>query len=277
LGALRAWPQRDPGVEQCSSSATEKYFESPGHGKGGDQQAEEHAEDQRVGDADNGSFQLRFLANSFSTSGTRSAKWRRSATNFSIACACVYSPSAWASISVQNREYHTARTSTFAFLFVMEVFICFTKDDDFTLLQRTLERWDACTNVHLAAIQCDAKKFEIARRVAADKMAKCDYYILADLGCVLDSWNALDGIEERLNGMEEGLIGLEYVGGKTCLPQEFLYPTGVRICRKNAVEKWLPKSTDTYDQEHVESVKLAGGTVGLCPDIFYKKLLAASH
>ena len=161
----------------------------------------------------------------------------------------------------------------------MEVFICFTKDDDFTLLQRTLERWDACTNVHIAAIQCDPKKFEISRRVAADKMAKCDYYILADLGCVLDSWNALDGIEERLSGMEEGLIGLRLYQTQpgAAVPHEQGYPTGVRICRKNAVEKWLPKSTDTYDQEHVESVRLAGGTVGFCPDIFYKKLLAASH
>jgi hypothetical protein len=49
-------------------------------------------------------------------------------------------------------------------------------------------------------------------------------------------------------------------------------PTGVRICRKGAVEKWLPNQSGTYDKEHVESVKLAGGTVGLCPDIYYKNL-----
>lgn len=154
----------------------------------------------------------------------------------------------------------------------VEVFIGFTKDDDFTLLQQTLERWDACENVQLAAIQCDVKKFEIARRVAADKMAKCNYYILADLGCVLDSWNALEGIEEKLEEHNEGLIGLENAGGKTCLPKEFQYPKGVRFCRKGAVEKWLPNVSGTYDQEHVESVVLAGGTVGLCPDIFYKRL-----
>ncbi len=150
----------------------------------------------------------------------------------------------------------------------MEVFIGFTKDDDFNLLQQTLESWDACANVHLAAVQCDPKKFEIARRVAADNMAKCDYYILADLGCVLDNLEALEGIEERLAGMNEALIGLFAAGGD-CAPQS---PTGVRICRKNAVEKWLPKTTDTYDREHVESVKLAGGLVGLCPDILYKRL-----
>jgi hypothetical protein len=154
----------------------------------------------------------------------------------------------------------------------MEVFIGFTKDDDFTLLQQTLERWDACENVTIAAIQCDPKKFEIARRVAADNMAKCNYYILADLGCVLVDWKALADIEERLSGKDEALIGLEYIGGKTCLPEEFHYPTGVRICRKNAVKKWLPKVTGTYDREHVESVKLAGGSVGICPDIFYKHL-----
>src|SRR5882724_2434202 len=96
-------------------------------------------------------------------------------------------------------------------IMIMEVFIGFTKDDDFTLLQQTLERWDACANVNLAAIQCDVKKFEIARRVAADNMAKCNHYILADLGCVLDSWNALEGIEERLAGMGETLIGLAEV------------------------------------------------------------------
>jgi len=151
---------------------------------------------------------------------------------------------------------------------VIEVFIGFTKDDDFTLLQKTLERWDACANVHLAAIQCDPKKFEIARRVAADSMAKCNFYILADLGCVLEDWNALEGIEETLQDKEEALIGLAAV------PHQQGAPTGVRICRKGAVEKWLPKSTDTYDQEHVESIRLAGGTVGLCPDIFYKRLQA---
>jgi len=164
---------------------------------------------------------------------------------------------------------------------IMEVFIGFTKDDDFTLLQQTLERWDACANVNLAAIQCDVKKFEIARRVAADNMAKCNHYILADLGCVLDSWNALEGIEERLAGMGETLIGLaEVFSAKDAKDAEKSqkpkaksdWPTGVRICRKGAVEKWLPKQTATYDQEHVQSVKLAGGAVGLCPDIFYKWL-----
>lgn len=154
----------------------------------------------------------------------------------------------------------------------MEVFIGFTKDDDFTLLQATLERWDACVNVKLAAIQCDPKKFEIARRVAADNMAKGDYYILADLGYVLEDWKVLEGIEERLGDREEGLIGLENSRGKTCLPEEFQYPTGVRICRKGAVEKWVPNVSGTYDREHVESVRLAGGSVGLCPDILYKKL-----
>ncbi len=154
----------------------------------------------------------------------------------------------------------------------MEVFIGFTKDDDFTLLQATLERWDACANVEVAAIQCDPKKFEIARRVAADNMAKAEFYILADLGCVLEDWEALEGIEERLAGMNEALIGIENSRGKTYLPDKCHYPTGVRICRKGAVEKWLPKATDTYDKEHVESAGLAGGSVGLCPDILYKRL-----
>jgi hypothetical protein len=161
----------------------------------------------------------------------------------------------------------------------MEVFIGFTKDDDFTLLQQTLERWDACENVTIAAIQCDPKKFEIARRVAADNMAKCNYYILADLGCVLVDWKALADIEERLSGKDEALIGLAIKKLFTAEDAKDAEknngqepPTGVRICRKNAVEKWLPKVTGTYDREHVESVKLAGGLVGICPDIFYKHL-----
>ncbi len=163
----------------------------------------------------------------------------------------------------------------------MEVFIGFTKDDDFTLLQATLERWDACANVEVAAIQCDPKKFEIARRVAADNMAKAEFYILADLGCVLDSPEALEGIEERAAGMNEALIGLAIKQPVTYTPKNGPvfharfpdeYPTGVRICRKGAVEKWLPNQSGKYDQEHVESVKLAGGSVGLCPDILYNRL-----
>lgn len=158
----------------------------------------------------------------------------------------------------------------------MEVFIGYTKDDDFNLLRQTLERWDACMNVVVSAIQCDRNKFEIARRVAADGMAKGKYYILADLGCVLEDWKALDEIEDRLNGSEECLIGLEY-SGKTCLPDNLQYPKGVRICRKGAVEKWLPKVTESYNEEHAESVKLSGGTVALCPDIFYKRLQPATN
>lgn len=172
----------------------------------------------------------------------------------------------------------------------MEVFIGFTKDDDFTLLQATLERWDACANVQLAAIECDPKKFEIARRVAADNMAKMQYYILADLGCVLEDWKALEGIEERLGEMDEGLIGLatkepfttedaedaeKAIKNGASVIQSIKFPTGVRICRKGAVEKWVPNVSGSYDQEHVESVKLTGGSVWLCPDIFYTRISTA--
>jgi hypothetical protein len=153
----------------------------------------------------------------------------------------------------------------------MEVFLGYTKDDDFTLLKQTLEAWDM-SGVELAAIQCSPKKFEIALRVAADNMAKGEFYILADLGCVPAfsvPWEEL----AELIAPDCGLVGL----AQARVPQPAKFPTGVRICRKGAVEKWVPKRSDTYDEEHVESLRLVGKRTEIWCDVFYQKLTATSN
>lgn len=42
---------------------------------------------------------------------------------------------------------------------------------------------------------------------------------------------------------------------------------GIRLIRKGAIDKWLSKTTQTYDQEHEESIKLAGWDVITSPSL----------
>lgn len=169
----------------------------------------------------------------------------------------------------------------------MEVIIGFTKDDDFTLLRETLESWDACADV--IAIECNPKKYEIARRVAADKMAKGKFYFLADIGCTPFDQDSLRRLRDLppdvaimgLTPFDAGYRPCKIVGTVigTC-PSGCDYcdyirelsnaPTGVRLIRKGAIEKWPLKTTITYDKEHADAARLAQFNVALCQDILYK-------
>jgi hypothetical protein len=152
----------------------------------------------------------------------------------------------------------------------MEVFVAYTKDDDFNALKQTLEYWGRVPGVEPAMIQFPRAKYEIGRRVAADNLSTDQYYILADLGCILNSEADMKRIEERLKDEDAALIGLSNIAGNILLPDP--PPAGVRICRKGAVEKWLPKVTVHYNQEHRDSVRLSQQKVTTWHDIFYKHL-----
>jgi hypothetical protein len=189
----------------------------------------------------------------------------------------------------------------------MEVFVGYTADAEFQRLSLTLDCWDAC-GFEVAAIECKADKYEIARRVAADNLATEPHYILADLGCVLQERKSGAVIRERLTGVGDPckihasentrMVGLmpdygmelacDIVGGccgEYCpfcsqLKQLRAAPIGVRIIRKGSVQKWLPKTTESYDQEHAESIRMSAGetwcpgmkAIEIWPDIFFRHL-----
>ena len=166
----------------------------------------------------------------------------------------------------------------------IEVFIGFTKDDDFTLLKQTLEAWAALVGPeHISAVQCNPKKFETARRVAADNMAKGDHYLLVDLGCVPTGSTDIDMMLERME-QDDGLAigGLSLSTGRSADVTQPI-PTGVRMCRKGAVTKWLPKQTDSYDKEHAQSAwisrtnRISDDPVTVVwPDLYYTHIRKAS-
>lgn len=130
----------------------------------------------------------------------------------------------------------------------------------------TWEKYGAVPN----AIRCRGdEKFEITRRVAADNLAKEPYYLLADLGCIPES-KTVSKIQARVALLEDdiGLIGL----AERNQSGEFNdVPCGVRVCRKNFIQKWMSKVTANYDEEHAACARMEG-KVALWPDIFYRRI-----
>ena len=147
----------------------------------------------------------------------------------------------------------------------MEVFVFFSSTDELSLLQTTLQAWESIQwadpiNVLLAP----AHQFEIKRRALADKMAKDDHYILADIGCVPESERAIPELLTKLTSAD-GLIGMSY--GKTT------EPTGIRVIGKGLVKAWPKQTTPTYDKEHADAVRATGKNVATWP-IPFKRLQA---
>lgn len=145
----------------------------------------------------------------------------------------------------------------------MEVFIAFSSDDDAQVLKHTMIAWAECEDCEPVGIQTAPGKYELQRRIVADQMAQEKWYIIADLGCVPESPSLLSDVRSRLAD-DVAIYGLG-----TDDP-----PSGVRICQKGAVRKWLEKKSNSYDAEHAESAKLAGKRVEIWPDIIYKRPLA---
>lgn len=151
----------------------------------------------------------------------------------------------------------------------MEVFIAFTTDDDFSVLESTLESWAQLVGEeNVMPIQCDRRgKFQIDRRVVAEEKSTGPFYILADLGCVMNQEN-LDCLTRRMKLVPDavGMIGL-YPEPMDATAQ-IENPEGVRICRKGAVQKWLTQTSDDYNAEHVAAMQMESNVV-FWPDVRY--------
>lgn len=139
----------------------------------------------------------------------------------------------------------------------MEVFVAFTKDDEYQLLEDTLMAWAECDGAEAIAVELKpGKKYEIKRRVVADNLAKGKYYVVAEIGLIPTSGDLVRTIDRT----EKAALNL-------------LFPLGkVFVAEKGAVRRWVEPKSDSYNREHMESVKLSGGKVESWADIAYKPL-----
>jgi hypothetical protein len=139
----------------------------------------------------------------------------------------------------------------------VEVFIGFTKDDEYQLLEDTLLAWAECDGAEPIAVELKpGKKYELQRRVLADNLAKGSYYIVTEIGLVPRS----SDLVRRIDRADKQALNL-------------LHPKGqVFVAQKGSVKRWVQKHSESYCKEHLESVKLSGGKVHSWADIEYKRL-----
>lgn len=143
----------------------------------------------------------------------------------------------------------------------MEVFIFFSADNDLHLVEHTLEAWEKQVWAEpINVIQLPKHKFELKRRVLADKMAIDQHYILADLGCIFEDERAIPALVQRLRSTD----GLLLLGSQS--------ETSIRVCRKGCVTKWPTPRTERYDEEHAQAVRTSNYEVRICQDITSKQL-----
>lgn len=152
----------------------------------------------------------------------------------------------------------------------MEAFVAYSDDEQIPILYDTMESLSSIGGIEPVGIKAPDDKYELFRRITADNMAKEKFYLLCDLGYVLPEFSIVS-VERRLAFAEQyGLIGIGISG------EELKIPTGIRFCQKGVVEKWLPKRTANYDQEHVDSVRLGGKGVKMWTDIIGRRLTVAA-
>ena len=147
----------------------------------------------------------------------------------------------------------------------MEVFLFMSMDDEAPLMEHTLYAWESIDYAFpVSLVKVRQHKFEVERRVLADKMANDTHYVLADIGCVPEDGRALLGIMGRIKPTE-GMVGFSSadVNG---------IPAGIRVCRKGVVQKWPSQISDDYNLEHMHAVKSAGYEVTICPTTFRRLL-----
>src|SRR4029077_7041714 len=139
----------------------------------------------------------------------------------------------------------------------MEVFVFFTADDEYQLLEDTLTAWAECDGGEPVAVQAKpGMKLESHRRVVADNLAKGKYYVVTEIGLVPASTDLVRTIDRT----DKSALNL-------------LSPLGkVFVAEKGAVRRWVEPQSDSYNREHMESVKLSGGKVESWADIAYKPL-----
>lgn len=149
---------------------------------------------------------------------------------------------------------------------MIEVFLSFFDEDQAQILLDTAERWRRTKDAYPTIIQVPENNFEIKRRVLADKLAKTDPYIIADILCVPAQPYFISNISERFK--KEGMVGLKLLG----CDDDPKYPTGIRVCKKGVIEKWPTQVTEKYDQEHAEAIRNSGFVVQQWPDVLYLRL-----
>ena len=108
------------------------------------------------------------------------------------------------------------------------------------------------------------EKADVKFRVAADGLAKGDYYILSDIDARPEETYVISAIHKRL--------ALSPRVGLALVRPVFDVGGRVRIVRKGAVEKWPHKVSGQYDQEHAEAVVGAGYTFETWDDVHYRHL-----
>jgi hypothetical protein len=148
---------------------------------------------------------------------------------------------------------------------MLEVFIAYTKGSSVDELEATLDGWDL-DGLEPVAIECGLKKYELIRRVTAEKLSK-GHYVLAEIGFA--------PVEEDFGARAERFMAdhpraaiVRPIGG-----------TDVCICRKGVIDKWPTPRTTSYTKEHREACELKGYEILTCPAIHYhpiKKLLLSS-
>jgi hypothetical protein len=144
---------------------------------------------------------------------------------------------------------------------MIEVFVGFTKESPFKELEQTLEAWDL-PGLEPVAILVKPEKFELHRRVTAEKISLGDY-IVATLGYGPDEEEFGDIAERELRrNPNVGMI----------LPDGLL--TAV-VCRKGIVTHWPTPRSVSYNEEHIQAYERVGFKVILCPTI-HCRLLAES-
>jgi len=148
----------------------------------------------------------------------------------------------------------------------VEVFIAFSDDGLAPLVEKTMEAWGELDWAEpISVVQLRPAKFEINRRVLADQMAKDKWYILTDVGQVLEGNRSIPIISSRLT--DEGMIGFA---------PSLLTPIGVRVCQKGIVTRWIEKQTSSYDWEHAQCVINGGKEVAIWSDISCQQIRGQS-
>lgn len=146
----------------------------------------------------------------------------------------------------------------------MEAFVSFWDDDQIPILAETMKNWES-VGLEPVGIKTTEDKYELFRRITADNMASSQFYILGDIGCFIGEAIDLGDLVMKLSS-EFGLIGFGMEG------ETIKIPTGIRVCQKGIIEKWPPKLTSSYDQEHMNAVKYAGKKVGIWDEFVARRL-----
>jgi len=156
---------------------------------------------------------------------------------------------------------------------MIEVFLTFHDEGQAQLLLDTANRWMKCKDAYPSIIEVPEGGFEIKRRVLADKLAKNNVYIIADILCVPAQPAFISAIKELFKS-DIGMAGLGRIGiPSASFPNVATpYPVDIRICRKGVISKWPVSSTTTYDFEHAEAIKKAGKKVEMFNNIHYMRL-----